>query len=366
MHSNHHNYRDMLRAIGLSFGSRRISAAGFGLLWTCAVLVSTLKLLTMFEGYENFSPVSIKGSVAAVQAHGPNLWFALICIPISGLWAIGFQWFLARVFRSGALQLSGLEDENLIPRHLQLGAAFLLPVSFFLPVVLLLFGPLWSLTFNIDGVFGTVVMAVTSPFALVPMAIGAVLFAMFTFACPLFMPAVMVDGEDLFDSVGRSISYVVREPCYYLWLIINKLMVTVLATVIAGIVLGIIWGAVAAAIWVIKDPETVESTYRVVTEGAGADIAPDWVPLLLGNLIWGTIGIGLCWVLVVSGNCDLMMYVILRQRIDNVPYEQVHSLASVETLVTAAGTAIMAEEAHKRWDAEQAEAGEKPEETAND
>ncbi|MEE9311215.1 MAG: hypothetical protein V3V10_02260, partial [Planctomycetota bacterium] len=128
----------------------------------------------------------------------------------------------------------------------------------------------------------------------------------------------------------------------------------VLATVIAGIVLGIIWGVIAAAIWVIKDPETVESTVRMLTGGVGAEVPPNWVPLLLGILIWGSIGIGSCWVLVVSGNCDLMMYVILRKRIDGVPYHRVHSLASVETLMTAAGTAKMAEDAHKRWDAEQA------------
>ncbi|MHC4840437.1 MAG: hypothetical protein ACYTDT_05670 [Planctomycetota bacterium] len=366
MLSSQHSSKDMLKAIKLSLGAQQVSAAGFALLWSVAVSTVALKILTMFEGFSEFSPASILGTLNSVRSDGVPPWFVATCLPLGVIWLVGFQWFFTGVFRSGALQLAGHSNDVSVPAHIKRDAALVIPIAFVIPVLLLAFAPLWALTLDIEGWAGTVTMALTLPFALIPVAIGAFIGAIIKFSSPLFVPAVTVDGDDVFDSIGRSVSYAVRNPVYYVWLMIQKVVVTCLGIAIAAAILGVMWGAVVAGAWLIKGRETVDAAVAVVVDGSVSSLSPDWVPMVLGLFFWGTVAIAVSWIMVVSANGDLMTYVILRQRTDGIPYGQVHTWSSVEKLLTATKTAEMAEEARKRWDDEQATGAEKPQESANE
>lgn len=365
MQSSKKKYPDMLRAIALSFSTGRTATAGFGLLWTILIAVISLKMLTCFHDYETFSPVSIRKTLLNVRENGLGQKFILVSLPIVALWMVGLQWFFGLTMRAGAIELAGLKEEKVIPRHLRVGSAFVVPVALSLPAILLGFGPLWALTLCIDGTFGTILSAITLPFALIPVGIGAFVGGVMLYASPMYVPATMADGNDAFDAVGASISYVVRNPVYYILLWLQKFAVVLLSTIVACAMLAVMWGAIGMGVWLIRGEAVVDESLEVVFEGSIPSLSRDWIPLILGNFFWGTVAVALSWVLLVSANCDLMIYVTLRRRTDGVPFDRVQSIQSVKDLMTATSTAKMAELAHERWDEDQSKTAEKPEENAN-
>ena len=125
-------------------------------------------------------------------------------------------------------------------------------------------------------------------------------------------------------------------------------------------VLVLAWVFVAGALWLIGQGEMAEAAFNFAVGGGRFEEGP--VAFGIAVVMWGSAFVLLAWLMVVSLSTDLLIYMLMRYRVDGVTFDKVMVAEEhLDPLKTAVETAEEAEEARKRFDeAEKAKSEDAP------
>jgi hypothetical protein len=354
-----HDWRDIRLAFALAFDLRRVAFSGFAIVWTALVAIVVLGIMSWQAGG---TPYSAAGLIAAwdslVQA-GLSPWRLFLCACVVAGWWIGFGYLTAPVMRSAAIDIARDtgDPRPAVPR-LSRQAALAPLLGLIVPGLALLVAALWALSALIPGTAGAVIAAILLPVALVATVFGAAVLIVVLYAAPMMGPAAVVEGRDYFEAVSRPISYAIQQPGRYFVYLLLKLMTVVVSALVGGAVLAIGWLMILGALWIVGLNELV-AAIRNAAMGRPEDL----MPTLLASILWASVGLLAAWVMTVSLIADLLVYLLMRYRVDGVTFDAITDAEEkLKQLPTAVETAAQAEEARRRWDEQQAGAAEpKPE-----
>ncbi|MCC6466581.1 MAG: hypothetical protein IT463_14665 [Planctomycetes bacterium] len=363
-----HDVRDFGLAFSLSFNLRRVSQAGVALCWTLICVGLLLGTLAWRVAGDPLDPLGLDQGLRWLLA--PDITWArtLVWTLALGGWLPGFLYLCAPVLRGCAFEIARDDNEPPANNARLFRNAALAPFSALLvPAVLLLLAFLLTLLTNLDGIAGAIGTGLGLSLAL-PLAIAAAAgLIVVALAAPMMGPTAVVEGRDTIEALSRPIGYVLQAPLRYLAYMAAKLGVTALSSVAGGLCLALTWGILWVFIRLAGNSAALDGAVAVATARADVDFASQPVAAILAAAFWGTVGLWLCWLMVVALCADLIVYLLLRYRLDGVTMEK---LAIVEErlakLPTAVETAAEAEEARKRFDAQQAAqpAAPEPQQTA--
>lgn len=351
MRVHRHDFRDLALAFGLSFDLRRVTHAGVALSWTLIVIMGVVSLLSWRAG----GMLSPEGMLAAWEAAAGG-WTPLkvliwACV-VAGWWA-GFAYLCAPVLRSAAVDVARDERDRECNIPLLNRQAAFSPLLVAVPPALA-FGCLilWSLLTLIPGVFGGVLAAILLPLALLATAAGAAFLVVGVMAAPMMGPTAVVEGRDYLEAVSRPMSYVMQRPGRYLAYWAAKLGVVGASGLVGVTVLAIAWGMVALALWAIGQGELAGRAIAEVTAESATSMEPQPAAFGIAVVFWSSMFVLLAWLMVVALSCDMLIYLLMRYRVDGVTFDKIIVAdEKLKVLKTAAETAIEAEEARKRFDA---------------
>ncbi|MBX3458365.1 MAG: hypothetical protein KF696_00205 [Planctomycetes bacterium] len=354
-----HDYRDFRLAFALAFDLRRVMYAGYALCWTLAVPLLVIGIMSWRAHRRPFSPEGlyrVHESLTSLALTPAN---ALALLSIATAWWIGFGWLCAPVLRSAALDIARDERERpLSIPHLNRQAAFapLMGMAGLALGLLIALG--WALLAAIPAGVGTALGLVLVPIVLVVGAGAAAIGIVALSSAPMMGPTAVVEGRDYFEALSRPMSYVMQQPGRYLGYLLTKLLTVAISALLGGAVLAISWGLVALALWITGQGEVVTAALE---QAGGGPPAPALLPVMLAGIGWGTVGLLVAWLMVVSLNCDLLTYLLMRYRVDGVTFDQIAIAEDkLKRYPTAAETAAQAEEARRRHDEQQARTEPEP------
>lgn len=357
MRIHRHDVRDLTLSFGLAFDLRRVTQAGVALCWTLLVAVGVVAILSW--RVTGGRPLSAEGVYDAWLAVTGAPWTplqALLWSCVFGGWLAGFGYLCAPIQRSAAMDIARNERERnpSIPA-LNRQAGFSPLLMLLLPGLCFLLVLLWSLLTFIPGVGG----AMASALALIPVMPVAVFGAAFLLvgvaASPMMAPTAVVEGRDYLEVISRPVSYVMQRPGRYFACWAAKLGVVTASALAGSAALAVAWCFVACALWLIGQGELVGATWIQAT--VSGDPAAEVAPAAFGLAVaaWSTVFLLGAWLMVVWLSADLLIYLLMRYRVDGVTFDKI-TLAEerLQAVKTAVDTAEEAEEARLRFDAAQA------------
>ena len=365
MRFHRHDVRDITLAFGLAFDLRRVSQAGVALSWTLVVLLGLCAILSWRTSAGLLTPEGIYvAGVSLAESPWTPLKLLLIATMAAGWWA-GFAYLCAPIQRSAALDISRDERERnpSIPALNRQGAFGPLIVAA-APLIALAFLALWSLLTYIPGIAGAVIATFTLPIVLL-IVIPAAAFTIVGFlAAPMMSPTAVVEGRDYLEALSRPMSYVIQRPGRYFSYMAAKLGVMGASGLAGAAVLALSWLMVGAALWLTGQGDLALEVYRQ----AQADPAlkdPSDMATGIAVAFWGSVFLFAAWLAVIGLSCDMIIYLLMRYRVDGVTFDKItvaeEKLAQAKTAVE---TAEEAEEARKRFDAQQEAKEEAPDKAA--
>jgi hypothetical protein len=347
-----HDVRDMALAFGLAFDLKRVTQAGFALCWTVIVVMGVVGILSwrISGGF----PYDARGVIDAwhVVVDGPfTPGKALLLACVLGAWWTGFSYLCAPVQRSAALDIARDErDRSFNIPMLNRQAAFSPLLMLLLPALALLLLLLWSLLTWIPGVAGGVVATVTLPLVLLAAAPAAAFLVVGVLAAPMMSPTAVVEGRDYLEVISRPMSYVMQRPGKYFSYWAAKLGVLAACVLAGSAVLAALWSLVAGALWLVGRGEVARSALDCVFGGGTFDETP--AAFGIAVIFWGTAFVLAAWLMVISLSLDLLIYLLMRYRVDGVTFDKVMVAEEhLDPLKTVAETAEEAEASRKRFDA---------------
>lgn len=358
-----HDYRDFRLAFSLAFDLRRVMYTGLALCWTLLVPTLVLGILSTRAHGTPFSPQGLYRAQETLLglSFTPSHIAGVLCVATA--WWIGFGWLCAPVLRSSALDIARDERERPfnVPQ-LNRQAAFA-PLLAMAPLgAALVLALLWSLVALIPGAFGAAFAATLLPVLLIVGMAAAALTIVAACAMPMMGPTAVVEGRDYFEAVSRPMSYAMQQPGRYFCYLLMKVLTVGVAALLGTAVLALAWCLAFAALWVTGQGEVVA---LALDQAQGAPAGPHLLPTLMAGLAWGTLGLLIAWLMVVSLNCDLLAYLLMRYRVDGVTFDEIAiAQDKLKLYPTALETAAQAEEARKRHDEQQAKAQPEPAEAS--
>ncbi len=355
-----HDFRDLKLAFALSFDLRRVMYAGLALCWTVLVIGVVLAVLSARAYGQAFSPEGLflvfdtLGSTPVTPARA--LMFGCI---LTGWW-IGFGWLTAPVMRSAAVDIARDERERRasIP-VLNRQAAFAPLLGLCVAAVALLLALLWSLIAMIPGAAGAVLAGMLLPLVLIAAVFAGAVTIVVLVSAPMMGPTAVVEGRDYFEALTRPMSYAMQQPGRYLCYQGGKLLTVVVSALLGAAALAIGWALIVAALWIVGEWSLVQSAWHEASgRGEGArDVRV--LAMLVAGLFWGSVGLLATWLMTVCLCTDLIVYLLMRYRVDGVTFDAI-AIAEDKLKIypRATETAEQAEAARKRFDEQQA-TGEK-------
>lgn len=369
MRFHYHDVRDMPHAIVLACNLRRMVQACLALLWTLAVVLSLILVL----GWRATGEILPDGPgiQSAVETlcqwpDGPGRLAFWACV-LTGWW-LGFGYLNAPLVRSAALEIARDERGKLPAEPALYRMAAGAPVlAMILPAALALVVLVWSLITLIPDIAGALLTVFTFPLALACALVASLAILLIVASAPMMPATAVVEGRDYLEALSRPAGYVLQKPFRYAGYLLAKLAVVLVALVLGGLVLAGAWAVIAGCIYVTAGPETYARSLQVAMAPWESPPLEQLTPFALASLFWATVGLLVCWLSVVSQGCDLIIYLLMRYRIEGTTYDQV--LVAEDRLKlypTAQDTEAEAEAARKRFDALQGaqppaeQASEKP------
>jgi hypothetical protein len=351
MRVHRHDFRDLALAFGLSFDLRRVSQAAVALSWTLIVLMGVVSLLSWRAGGMLRPDGMLLAWESATTGWTPLKGLIWSCV-IAGWWA-GFAYLAAPAMRSAALDIARDErDRECNIPSLNRQAAFS-PLLVGVPAALALACVvLWALLTLIPGVTGGVLAAVTLPIALLAAAAGAVFLVVGVLAAPMMGPAAVVEGRDYLEALSRPMSYVMQRPGRYFAYWAAKLGVVGASAVAGAAVLAVVWGMVGLALWIIGQGDLAARVMTEISAEGTASFEQQPAAFGIAVVFWSSLFVLAAWLMVVALNCDMLIYLLMRYRVDGVTFDKITvAEEKLKVLKNATETAIEAEEARKRFDA---------------
>lgn len=353
MRFHRHDFRDMSLAFGLAFDTRRITQAGVALSWTLLVLVGAGAVLSWRATGEVLSPEGIYVAVVSISDSAWTPLQLLLFAAMAAAWWAGFAYLCAPIQRSAALDIARDERERnpsipMLNRQAAFGPLLAGLVGAAGIIVLLL----WSLLTYIPGTVGAGIATVTLPVALLVALPAAAFCVVAVPAAPMMGPTAVVEGRDYLEAVSRPMSYVIQRPGRYLMYWLAKLGVMGASALLGIAVLALTWGMVALSLWAVGQQELlVETTQQAL---ANPDVTGSELAMGLSVVFWGSVFMLLAWLAVIGLSCDMIIYLLMRYRVDGITFDKIavaeEALARVKTAVE---TAEQAEESRKRFDEQQ-------------
>jgi hypothetical protein len=347
----------MPQAIVLACNLRRVAQACFALLWTAAIVLAlSLVLNWRATGDTQITPEGLDAAWQAVFGTPVRPGQVLFWVCVLAGWWLGFGYLNAPVLRGAALEIARDERGKLPPEPLLYRMAAGAPLlAMLIPAVLLVAVAILVLPAHLDGLAGSLLLLITLPLALVCALVAAAGFLLFGLAAPLMPATAVVEGRDYLEALSRPAGFVLQKPFRYAAYFLAKLAVVALAAVAGGAVLALAWLLIAACLYAVGASDVVAAVWAAATDPAPLTDTPNLPPFVMASIFWGSVGMLVCWLSVVSQCADLITYLLLRYRIEGTTFDQV--MVASERLAlfpTATETAAQAEEARQRFDARQA------------
>lgn len=352
-----HDVRDLTLSFGLAFDLRRVTQAGVALCWTLLVATGVVGILSW--RVTGGQPLTAEGVFGAWMAVSKAPWTPLQSILWSCVflgWLAGFGYLCAPILRSAAMDIARDERERnpSIPA-LNRQAGFSPLLMLVLPGICFLAVLLWSLLTYIPGVGGAMTAAVVLIFVMPVAVFGAAFLLVGIAAAPMMAPTAVVEGRDYLETVSRPVSYVMQRPGRYFAYWAAKLGVVTASALAGAAALALAWGFVAFALWLIGQGELVGAIWLQAT--VSGDPAAEVAPAAFGLAVaaWSTVFLLGAWLMVVWLCADLVIYLLMRYRVDGVTFDKITVAEErLQAVKTAVDTAEEAEEARQRFDAAQA------------
>jgi hypothetical protein len=317
MRQTHHDARDLWLAFGLAFDVTRVRRAALALLWTFAVVIlATAVLVWRAEGDVRAWPGALK--LLFSPGEGRSGLLARLALLVG--WWIGFGLLCAPVLRSAAVDIARDRSRNergLLPLCRQAVTAPLLGMA--LPGLALLAALLWSGLAALPGWAGAALGGLTLPMLVILTAFGAAAGLVALAAAPLMPPTAMVEGRDTFEALSRPMAYVMRAPFRYAGYWLGKLAVLAISALLGGLAFVGAWGLAAGGLWLTGQTALL----RTAIAAAQGEFTSDPRGLVFAAVFWATAAVFVSWLMVVGLCADLLMYLLLRYRVDGVPMNHV-------------------------------------------
>jgi hypothetical protein len=358
MRIHRHDVRDMSLAFGLAFDLRRVSQAGFALCWTLVVLLGVTAILSWRTSAGMLTPEGIY--VAALSlgaARMEPLQLLLIGLMVAGWW-VGFGYLCAPVLRGVALDIARDErrratDIPLLNRQ----AAFAPLMVMLAPLLALILLLLWSLLTYIPGVAGALIAGVTLPPILL-LAVGASAFLLTgLLAAPMMGPTAAVEGRDYLETVSRPMSYVLQQPGRYFAYWAAKLGVMAGSALAGALALALAWILAGGALWLTgQGGLALDAASQAMADPEVTGTSD--MAMAIAVVFWASMFALVAWLMVVGLACDMIIYLLMRYRVDGVTYDKIAMADDHAPGKSAVDTAAEAEQARVRFDEQQARAEE--------
>lgn len=357
MRFHYHDVRDMPGAIVLACDLRRVVHACRAVLWTATVVLGLLIVLNWRatgevvlepDGLQAAKQATLEGPVSL----GKLLFWACT---LTGWW-LGFAYLNAPVLRSAALEIARDERGKLPPEPLLYRMAAAAPLmAMAIPAALVLVVLVLAPLAHIPGAVGAVVLLFVLPLALICAVVAALGFLLFGAAAPMMGPTAVVEGRDYLEALSRPAGFVLQKPFRYAAYMAAKLGVVVTAAIAGALVLGLAWGIVAGCMWLVGAGDLAAQGLEATTNPGPLLLSNEIPPFVIASIFWASVGMLLCWLSAVSQCADLITYLLMRYRIEGTTFDQVMVAEDrLKLFPTAEQTAAEAEEARKRFDAQQA------------
>lgn len=357
MRFHYHDVRDMPQAIVLACDLRRIVHASMAVLWTFS-LVLALTVLLNWRATGDWT-ITEDGLLAAADAVwgtpfglGRTVFWACT---LTGWW-LGFGYLNAPVVRSAALELGRDERGKLKPEPLLYRMSAGAPVlAMAIPGLFAACVLIWAFLAHIPGLAGGAILAITLPIALICALVAALGVVLVCASAPMMPAAACVEGRDYLEALSRPAGFVLQKPFRYAGYLAAKAGVVLTAALLGSLVLGVAWAIIAGCMYLVGAGDVAGAAYTAATEPAPVMTSDHWPPFVLASVFWGSVLMLVCWLSVVSQCTDLITYLLMRYRIEGTTFEQVMVAEErLKLFPTAQDTAAEAEEARKRFDAQQA------------
>jgi hypothetical protein len=354
MRTLHHDVRDLPSAFGLAFDLRRVTQSGAALAWTLIVAMGVFAVLSWrIEGHL-LSPDGVYGAWYLVS-RPPTPLTALVWACVLVGWWVGFAYLCAPVQRSAAMDIARDERDrnpNIPPLNRQ--AAVVPLMVLVVPALCFLLLLLWSLLTYIPGVVGGVLAGVTLPLALMLVAFGAAFLVIGVVSAPLMGPAAVIEGRDHLEALSRAMSYVMQRPGRYFAYWAAKLGVMAASLLVGAATLGVMWAMVAGALWLVGQGDVAAHAVKEATATGSGNFEGSPAAFSIGVVFWASTFVLFSWWMVVGLSCDVLIYMLMRYRVDGVTFDKITvAEEQLDKLKTAVETAQQAEESRERHDEQQ-------------
>lgn len=342
----------MSLAFGLAFDLRRVMQSGLALSWTLVVL---LGLSAILSWRTSAGMMTAEGIYVAVMSIAQSPWTPLKlllfgCMAMS--WWVGFTYLCAPIQRGAALDIARDERErnpSIPPLNRQ--AAFAPVLVMLAPLIALLTLALWALLTYIPGTAGALVATITLPVALLVAIPCAAFLVVGVLAAPMMAPTAVVEGRDYLEAVSRPISYVLQRPGRYFVYWLAKLGVMGASAIAGAAALGVAWALVGLALWLTGQGELAHLSAMQALADPDMPRAPE-TAMGIAVVFWGSVFMLAAWLAVVGLSCDMIIYLLMRYRVDGVTFDKIAVAEErLQFAKTALETADEAEQARKRFDA---------------
>lgn len=363
MRFHYHDVRDMPLAILLACDIRRVVQASLGVAWTAVVAAGLIALMSWrISGNAEFTREGTRLALAALTQPPTDWAIALLWLTAPLCWWLGYGYITAPNLRSAALEIARDERGKLPPEpYLYRMAAGAPPFAFLIPACFALVPLALSPLPHIDGVAGGIALVLTLPISLVFALLASAGLLLAAVATPMMPPTAVVEGRDYLEAVSRPAGFVLQKPFRYIGYMAAKLGVVVFAAVTGGAVFALAWAIVAGCATILGAGDVFAQAWKLAQGHVISDPEAQAGGLAIASVGWASVGVFAAWLCVVSQSADLITYLLMRHRIEGATFDQVFVAEDrLQMLPNANQTAEQAEEARKRYDAQQAAETAKP------